>query len=818
MIDPTAIPMYKPEEIEPKWQARWEADGIYHAQADPDKPKHYALTMFAYPSGDLHIGHWYAMTPPDARARFKRMQGYNVFFPYGHDAFGLPAENAAIKRKIHPKTWTYSNIERMRKQLKSMGNSFDWRSELTTSDPEYYRWTQWWFLQFLKNDLAYQKMSPVDFCPSCNTTLAREQVHGEDRHCERCETPVIRKDLKQWFFRTSNYAEELLHYDELDWPEHVKTLQKKWIGRSQGAAVIFRTEAGDPIEVFTTRPDTLWGVTFMVLSPEHPLVEKIVTPAQLDQVRAYQEQAKRQSDIQRESVTREKTGVFTGGYAVNPVSSEHIPIWVADYVLMSYGTGAIMAVPGHDQRDFEFARQFNLPVKVVIHPEGTDLPLPEEMTEAVEAHGSMVNSGPLTGTPEAETFDAAVRYVEELGVGKATTNYRLHDWLISRQRYWGAPIPIVYCPNCGAVPVPEDQLPVLLPDDVEWLPTGESPLKLHPTWRFTTCPVCGGEAERETDTMDTFMCSSWYHLRYLSPHYTEGPFDPEQFRYWMPVDTYTGGIEHATMHLIYTRFFHKAARDCGIVTGNEPMLQLRNQGMVLGEDGEKMSKSRGNVINPDDLVERYGADTVRAYLIFFCRWELGGPWSSTGIEGNSRWLRRVWHAILEPYAGKADEDTLKALRRKAHQTLKRVTYDYENFEFNTIVSSLMELLNEMQRAKNAGAYGSQAWDETVDLYLRMLAPVCPHIAEELWEKLGKPYSIHLQPWPEVDEEAAKDELITLIIQVNGKLRDRIEVEPGISEEEAKKLALASEQAQAALEGRPIRKVIVVPGRLVNIVG
>ncbi len=818
MIDPTAIPTYRPEDIEAKWQARWEADRLFQPERDPNKTKFYALTMLPYPSGDLHIGHWYAMTPSDARARFKRMQGYNVFFPIGFDAFGLPAENAAIKHNIHPKKWTYANIERMRGQLRSMGNSFDWRSEIISSDPKYYRWTQWFFEQFYKNGLAYQKLSPVDFCPNCNTTLAREQVHGEDRHCERCGTPVIRKDLKQWFFRTSNYAEELLNYEGLDWPEFIKTLQQKWIGKSQGAAITFKTENGDPIEVFTTRPDTLWGVTFMVLSPEHPLVEKITTPAQQDEVRAYQEQAKRQSDIQRESVTREKTGVFTGGYAVNPASGQHIPIWIADYVLMGYGTGAVMAVPAHDQRDFEFARQFNLPVRVVIHPEGEQLLDPQEMTAAVEAHGSMINSGPLTGTPESESMAAAIHYAEEHGFGCGTTSYRLHDWLISRQRYWGAPIPMIYCPTCGTVPVPEDQLPVLLPDDVEWRPTGESPLKLHPTWRFTTCPVCGGAAERETDTMDTFMCSSWYHLRYLSPDFTEGPFDPAQYNYWMPVDTYTGGSEHATMHLIYTRFFHKAARDCGITRGAEPMLQLRNQGMVLGEDGEKMSKSRGNVVNPDELVARYGADTVRAYIIFFCRWELGGPWSSSGIEGNSRWLRRVWYMLMEPAEGSAEADVLKALRRKTHQTLKRVTYDFENFEFNTIVSSLMELLNEMGRAKNAGAFGSDEWNEAADIYLRMLAPVCPHIAEELWERLGKPYSVHTQPWPEVNEEAAKDDMITLIVQVNGKLRDRILVAPGISDEEAQKLALASESVQQALESRPIRKVIVVPGRLVNVVG
>ena len=818
MIDPTSIPQYKPDEIEPKWQARWAADKLYETADAPDKQNFYALTMLPYPSGDLHIGHWYAMTPSDARARYKRMQGYNVFFPIGFDAFGLPAENAAIKRRIHPKTWTYANIERMRGQLRSMGNMFDWNSEIVSSDPKYYRWTQWFFLQFFKNNLAYQKEAPVDFCPNCNTTLAREQVQGEDRHCERCGTPVVRKDLRQWLFRITKYAEELLDFSDIDWPETIKTLQTKWIGRSKGASVTFTSEQGDPIEVFTSRPDTLWGVTFMVLAPEHPLVDKLTTPEQAEAVRAYQEQAKRQSDIQREAADRTKTGVFTGAYALNPVSGERVPVWTADYVLMGYGSGAIMAVPAHDQRDFEFARQYNLPIRVVIQPEGSPAVDPAEMTAAVEAHGAMVNSGPLSGTPEENTMEAAIAYIEKLGVGKGAVTYRLHDWLISRQRYWGAPIPIIYCPHCGALPVPEEQLPVLLPDDVEWLPTGESPLKLHPTWRFTTCPACGSAAERETDTMDTFMCSSWYFMRYLSPDYSSYPFDPQKYRDWMPVDTYTGGSEHATMHLMYVRFFHKACRDCGITSGSEPMLQLRNQGMVLGEDGEKMSKSRGNVIAPDDLVSRYGADTVRSYLTFFSRWEVGGPWNSSGIEGNSRWLRRVWAMILEPTATTAAPEVLRALLRKTHQVLRAISYDYENFEFNTIVSSLMELLNEMARAKNAGAWGSPEWNESVDIYLRMLAPLCPHIAEELWERLGKPYSIHTQAWPAVNEEAARDEEITLVVQVNGKLRDRILVAPGISDADAQAKALASEAVIAALEGRPVRKVIIVPGRLVNIVG
>jgi leucyl-tRNA synthetase len=819
MSDPTSIPTYNPDQIEPKWQQKWDADGLYHADIDESKPKFYALTMLPYPSGDLHIGHWYAMSPSDARARFKRMQGFNVLFPIGFDAFGLPAENAAIKRGIHPKEWTYSNIENMRRQLKSMGAMFDWRREAISADPKYYRWTQWFFKQFFSNDLAYQKEAPVDFCPQCNTTLAREQVHGEDRHCERCGTPVIKKNLKQWFFRTTNYADELLDFSDLEWPDQVITLQTNWINRSEGASVFFETEQGDDIEVFTTRPDTLWGATFMVLAPEHPLVEKITTDEHGDLVSAYQEQAKRMGDIQRETVDREKTGVFTGGYAINPVNKERIPIWIADYVLMSYGTGAIMAVPAHDQRDFEFARKYDLPVIVVIQPPDEETIISEQMEAAVPASGEMVNSGPLTGTPGDVAFDRAVTYLEELGVGEKSVNYRLRDWLISRQRYWGAPIPIVHCEKCGAVAVPDEDLPVRLPEDVEWLPTGESPLKLHPTWRHTACPKCGGNAERETDTMDTFMCSSWYHLRYLSPDYDQYPFDPQEYDYWMPVDIYTGGIEHATMHLIYTRFFHKACRDLGITKGKEPMLMLRNQGMVLGEDNEKMSKSRGNVDSPDNLIAAYGTDTIRAYLMFFARWELGAPWSSGGIEGTSRWLRRVWYTMLEPSQTEQNPKPAvsRNLRRKVHQTLEAVTRDFESLSFNTVVSGLMELLNEMTTAKNLGAFGTEAWQETESIYLRMLAPVCPHIAEELWSRTGHPYSIHTQKWPEVDVEATQEEQITLIVQVNGKLRDRIMMPIDISEDMAKSAALESENVQSYLGGRQPKKIIYVPGRLVNIV-
>jgi len=819
---------YNHASIEKKWQDKWEADQLYRSVIDESKPKFYALTMLPYPSGDLHIGHWYAMTPSDARARFMRMKGYNVLFPMGFDAFGLPAENAAIKRGVHPKEWTYKNIERMRDQMKTMGTMFDWKREAISSDPEYYRWSEWFFIQLYKHGMAYRKMSPVDWCPNCNTTLAREQVWGEDRHCERCGTPVIKKDLDQWFFTTTKYADELLDFSHIDWPERVKTLQTNWIGRSEGASVVFKTEKGNhEIEIFTTRPDTLWGATFMVFSPEHPLVDVVTAADKKSEVEAYKAQAARQTDIEREATDKEKTGVFTGGYAINPVNGERIPIWIADYVLMTYGTGAIMAVPAHDERDYEFARKFELPIIPVIQPEGQ-----EDAEKAIEqaayiGPGKIVNSSPINGTPVNDekgrknpSIAAAIDWIEEKSVGQEAVNYRLRDWLISRQRYWGAPIPMIYCEKDGWNPVPEDQLPVLLPDDVEWKPTGESPLKFHPTWKNTTCPVCGDPATRETDTMDTFMCSSWYHLRYLSPDYHEGPFDEAEYNYWMPVDLYTGGIEHATMHLIYTRFFHKALRDMGVTEGTEPMAQLRNQGMVLGEDHEKMSKSRGNVIAPDELVRMYGADTVRAYLMFFARWDMGGPWNSQGIEGTVRWVRRVWTLFTDAEDKRplGSPEALKVLRRKVHQTLKSVTRDFEQFEFNTIISSLMELMNEMYKAREAGAVGSDEWNEATGIYLRMLAPVAPHIAEELWtEHLGMPYSIHQQPWPGVDEEAVKEDSIEIPVQVNGKLRDKVVVPAEASQEDIKAAALATEGAQKYLEGKQPRKVIVVQNKLVNIV-
>jgi leucyl-tRNA synthetase len=799
-------------EIEKKWQQRWEADGLYRSDIDPARPKHYALTMLPYPSGDLHIGHWYAISPSDARARFMRMRGYNVLFPMGFDAFGLPAENAAIKRNIHPREWTYANIERMRGQLRTMGAMFDWRREMVSSDPEYYRWTQWLFLKLFDAGLAYRKHAPVDWCPSCNTTLAREQVWGDDRHCERCETPVEKRELNQWNFRVTKYADELLDFSEIDWPARVKTAQTNWIGKSSGAAITFATEDGGKLEVFTTRPDTLWGVTFMVISPEHPLARAFAETN--DTVRDYLEQAGKQTDIQREAVDRDKTGVPTGHFATHPTTGERVPIWVADYVLMSYGTGAVMGVPAHDTRDLAFARRYGLEVRTVVEPEdGSALSDEQPFT----GYGRMIDSGPLTGTPAADAREKTIAYLESLGAGRPGVQYRLRDWLVSRQRYWGSPIPILHCAQCGIVGVPEPELPVRLPDDVEWRPTGESPLKLHPTWRLATCPRCGGEAERETDTLDTFLCSSWYHLRYLSPRYDSGPFDQAEYDYWAPVDTYTGGIEHATMHLIYTRFFHKALRDAGVTKGNEPMVQLRNQGIILGEDSEKMSKSRGNVVAPDELVSRFGADTVRAYLMFFARWDQGAPWSSAGIQGTSRWLRRVWTSFQQMPANLGTNDAAtRRLRRRLHQTIRSITHDFETFEFNTIIASLMELHRDITRAAEDGA-SRESWEEARETYLRLIAPVVPHIAEELWERIGRSDSVHVQRWPEWNADAAAEEEVTVVVQVNGKLRSRITVTAETTDEEVRTAALADANVARYVDPAAIQKIIVVPRKLVNIV-
>ena len=810
---------YNAGDIESKWQEKWSFDGLNDQLIDRSKPKHYALTMLPYPSGDLHIGHWYAMAPSDARARYKRMKGFNVLFPMGFDAFGLPAENAAIERNIHPSKWTYANIKNMRAQLRSMGAMFDWNREAISADPSYYRWTQWFFKKLLEIGLAYRSKAAVDFCPHCNTTLAREQVWGEDRHCERCKTPVIKKELEQWFFRTTDYAEELMDFHELDWPERVVTMQTNWIGKSVGADVVFETETGGKLPIFTTRPDTLWGATFMVLAPEHPLVDLITTAEFTNEVEAYKAAAERMEEIDREAADREKSGVFTGAFAINPVNEARIPIWIADYVMMSYGSGAIMAVPAHDQRDFEFAKKYDLPIVEVIRmPDRSehDADLKEAFTSKTD--GTMTNSGPFDGTPVESAVEAVTSWLEENGIGHYAVNYRLRDWLISRQRYWGAPIPIIYCPDHGAVPVPDEDLPVTLPDDVEFVPTGESPLKFHEGFLHTTCPICEMPSLRETDTMDTFMCSSWYQYRYLSPNYDDGPFDPEQGAYWLPVDQYTGGIEHATMHLIYTRFFTRAMKVMGLVNFDEPMLALYNQGMVLGVDGEKMSKSRGNVVAPDKLIAQYGADTVRTYLMFFAKWDQGGPWNYDGIKGPQRLLYDVWEFACYDYQDSdVDERAIRDLTRKSHQTIQKVTEDFESFSFNTSVAALMEMRNSLIDVMRTGKVSQQVWDESVDTYLLLLAPIAPHVTEELWERRNNSYSIHQQMWPEWEPTLVEEESITLVVQVNGKVRDKIEVAAGLEDDELRTIALSSDKIKRWTDNKELRRVIVVKGRLVNIV-
>jgi leucyl-tRNA synthetase len=913
---------YNPGDIETKWQQRWEADQLYRAVVDWSKPKHYALTMLPYPSGDLHIGHWFAMTPSDTRARYMRMKGYNVLFPMGFDAFGLPAENAAISRNIHPAKWTYANIERMRRQLRSMGAMFDWQREAVSCDPHYYKWTEWFFKKFYENGLAYRGEALVNWSPTLQTVLANEQViDGKD---ERTGQPVIQKMMTQWFFRYTRYTDELLDFSHVDWPDPVKIMQTNWIGRSEGARVTFQTEGGEPFEIFTTRPDTLWGATFMVFAPEHPLVDTVTSEAQRAAVEAYKAATARATEIDRLSEDREKTGVFTGGYAINPVNNERVPIWIADYVLINYGTGAIMAVPAHDQRDFEFARRFGLEVRVVIQPEGEALD-GATLPTAFAGEGVMINSGGFDGTKSTTdkgrknpAISAVIDWLEQQGCGRENVNYRLRDWLISRQRYWGSPIPILHKADGTMEAVPDEQLPVLLPDDVEFTPTGRSPLTYYEPFLNTTASD-GTPARRETDTMDTFMCSSWYWYRYLSPNYDAAPFDPEEAAYWLPVDVYTGGAEHATMHLLYARWFAKAMRDLGMfddalaimkqhgrdpeqMAWGEPMLLLRNQGQVLGGErvgdtvavygrleGEKvfaeqvevidraasspnealvvgeimrrteniltvadvasgslrtvevlpdavvsipgiegannvnqlkqhleiqrMSKSKGNVVNPDELVAQYGADTVRAYLMFGFDWQKGGPWSPEQISGVVRWLDDVWTLVTaDAPAAEGDADADRDIVRKAHQAIERVSSGLERFSFNTAISGLMTLRNELQAAYRAGKVGAGSWREALRINLLLMAPFTPHIAEELWAKLGMPYSIHQQDWPQYDEAIAAEDTMTLVIMKNGKPVDHVVVPVDITEEQAIQLALESKGGRRILNGDEPKRVIYIAAR------
>ena len=815
----TAELRFNPQELDRKWQERWERDGSHRVRDDDPRPKWYELTMYPYPSGDAHIGHWYAMAPSDAHARFRRMQGYNVLHPMGFDAFGLPAENAAIRHGVHPYAWTMGNIQNMKRQLRSMGTVYDWEREVNTCQPDYYKWNQWLFLKLYHAGLAYRANAPVNWCSSCQTVLANEQVI--DGKCERCDTPVTHRDLEQWFFRITRYSDELLDFSGLiDWPERIKTLQTNWIGRSEGAEISFDVShlglEQREIRTFTTRIDTIYGVTFMVLAPEHSLVEQITTPDQREAVSQYVEAARRQTDIDRLSAEREKTGVYTGAYATNRLSGERVPIFIADYVLLSYGTGAVMGVPAHDERDFLFARKYNLPIPVVIAPPDWS---GHELIEAYLAEGTQVNSGPFDGLPSAQGKEAIADHIEEQGWGHRAVSYRIRDWLISRQRYWGTPIPIIYCDRCGTVPVPEEDLPILLPEDAEFKPTGESPLKYHPGFVNTTCPQCSATARRETDTLDTFVDSSWYFLRYTSPRYHEGPFDAQAMGLWNPVDQYTGGAEHAVMHLLYARFFVKALRDIGLLDFDEPFLRLYNQGHIIA-DKRKMSKSRGNVVTPDPYVEALGADVVRIYLMFLGPWAQGGEWSDSGINGMARWINRVWDLAQRDSSAlrtAGDQAAVRDLVRATHKTVRKVLQDMERFHFNTALATMMELTNTLNAVWEAKSADADTWNQAVDTLLVLLAPSAPHVTEELWEQRGKPYSIHNQPLPTWDPELAADEEITLVVQVNGRVRDKLTVPADIGEEDAKRLALESPRVQAHFDGKQVKQLVYVPGRLVNVV-
>jgi len=818
---------YDHKTLEMKWQKRWEEQGIYRLDAGGGRPKYYCLEMFPYPSGRCHMGHVRNYSIGDVVARFKRMNGWNVLHPMGWDAFGLPAENAAIKNNIPPKKWTWDNIDAMRRQLKRLGFAYDWEREVATCHPDYYKWTQWLFLQFYKKGLAYKKKAAVNWCPQCQTVLANEQVvQGE---CERCGTPVTKRELVQWFLRITEYAERLLrNLEKLEgWPERVKTMQANWIGRSEGVEIRFPVKGtGRALPVFTTRPDTVYGVTYMVMAPEHPWVEELIAGSPREaEIRAFIERVARQDEITRTAEDREKEGIFTGAYCVNPMTGEEIPIYLGDYVLAGYGTGAIMAVPAHDQRDFEFARKYGLPIRVVIQG---DQPLDgETMQEAYTEPGVMVNSGPFDGMRSEEAWHAIADELERRGIGERKVNYRLRDWLISRQRYWGVPIPIINCPQCGHVPVPEEDLPVLLPENVNFKPTGQSPLVDLEEFVKTTCPRCGGPAERETDTMDTFVDSSWYFLRYIDPHNQEAPFDKELASAWMPVDQYIGGVEHAILHLMYARFFTMVLYDLGLVDVEEPFQNLLTQGMVL-KDGAKMSKSKGNVVDPDEMVERYGADTVRLFILFAAPPERDLEWSDAGVEGAYRFVNRVYRMVRDaaafvqgagPVQG-ALEGPAAELRRKVHSGLKRVTTDIaERFQFNTAISAIMEMVNAVYayRELPEDQQDPAALREALELIVLALAPFAPHVAEEAWEMLGHSSSVHLEAWPQYDPAAVVEAEIELVVQVNGKVRDRVRVPRDADEETVRQAALASAKVQEFLNGKEVARVIVVPGRLVNVV-
>ena len=799
-------------QVEKKWQSKWEQSKLYSFDKSRVDKKKYILEMFSYPSGArLHLGHWYNYGLTDSYARYMRMKGYEIFQPMGFDAFGLPAENYAIKTGIHPEDSTLKNIETMEKQLQAMGAMFDWDYEIKTCLPDYYRWTQWCFLQLYKNGLAYRKQAPVNWCEGCNTVLANEQV--VDGGCERCGTPVVRKNLTQWFFKITDYAERLLqNLDGLDWPEKTKMMQRNWIGKSTGGEITFALENGESFTVFTTRADTLYGCTYAVLAPEHPLTLKIATDEQKAAVEEYIAYAARASEIDRLSTTREKTGVFTGAYAINPVNGRRIPVYAADYVLATYGTGAVMAVPAHDERDFAFATKYGLPIeRVVKGHEGEDDALP--YTE----YGILVNSEEFSGLPVEDGKKAILEKLSAMGKGGFKINYRLRDWLISRQRYWGAPIPVVYCDQCGEVPVPEDQLPVSLPYDVDFTPDGTSPLLKSESFMHTTCPKCGGKAVRDADTMDTFVCSSWYFLRYPDSKNDQKPFDTAWINQMLPVDTYVGGAEHACMHLLYARFFTMALHDMGYVNFDEPFKRLVHQGVILGPDGARMSKSRGNVISPDEYIQKYGSDVLRTYLGFGFSYIEGGPWNVDGLKAVHRFLERVERIVLRLKDVKATSDEgKKELLYAQNYAIKHVSADIEAFSFNTAIARLMEFTNSLNKYLDASPDEAVSADAARTL-TKLIAPFAPHFAEELWEMLGEDYSVFNQPYPVCDESALVLDTVEMPLQINGKVRGKFNVAANATKEDIEAQIMSTPALTALFEGKTVKKTIIVPGKIANIV-
>jgi leucyl-tRNA synthetase len=821
---------YNPAEIEVKWQQKWAEEDSFRSVIDREKEKYYVLEMFPYPSGKLHMGHMRVYSIGDVLARFLRMLGYNVIHPMGWDAFGLPAENAAIEHKVNPAQWTEQNIKHMKKQQNRLGVSYDWSREVNTSAPDYYRWSQWLFLLMYKRGLAYKKKASVNWCEHCATVLANEQV--EKGLCWRCSSVVETRDLEQWFLRITEYAERLLNDLNIleDWPERVKIMQHNWIGRSEGAEISFKIKEfpdDEEIRTFTTRPDTLFGVTSMVLAPEHPLLKKLVEGTEREkEVLDFVARVRKESEIERTADEAPKIGLFTGCHVINPINGEEVPVLVGNYVLMGYGTGAVMGVPAHDQRDFDFARKHNLPIRVVIQPEGEELN-GDTMLEAYAGEGKMVNSGLFNGLDNIEGMEKVTQALEEQGLGGFRVTYRLRDWLISRQRYWGAPIPVIYCDKCGTVPVPETDLPVKLPHDVELSGNRVPGLAQYADFVNTTCPVCGAPARRETDTMDTFICSSWYFLRYASPHTDNAPFEAEDVDYWMPVDQYIGGIEHAVLHLLYARFFTKVLFDAGLTKAEEPFSRLLAQGMVY-KDGAKMSKSKGNVVTPDEIVEKYGADTGRLFILFAAPPEKDLDWNDQGVEGSHRFLRRIWRLTEECCeqfaAGEGSllhEEKEAALERALHAAIKKVTYDIkERFNFNTAISAIMELVNAIYAYRLDQENSNQnnlVLKDTLEKMILLLAPFAPHIAEEVWHKLGFSGSVHSQKWPEFDPEKLLVEDVEIVVQINGKVRGRLTVPVDCPEDDLIKAAKESERIEELLEGRQIIRVIAVPGRLVNIV-